>query len=218
MTLSTVHGRSLPKESSRKMDSPPKVYLHTFPPLPHVYSMSPFSLKVESWLRLHGIDYECVYCMECGRQLLTLCNLQPDANPQSLTLILSLQYGHRFGPKNQIPFVLWSVTRCTVGTMHSMQCECACSGASGSVRCASTAGDCRLQRHHRTPHNALRCLRRHQTAHAGAARHRARRHAHGRGASGTDRVLLPLRQACTCSTHGHMHKHTCTCVCVPQRA
>lgn len=106
MTLSTVHGRSLPKESSRKMDSPPKVYLHTFPPLPHVYSMSPFSLKVESWLRLHGIDYECVYCMECGRQLLTLCNLQPDANPQSLTLILSLQYGHRFGPKNQIPFVL----------------------------------------------------------------------------------------------------------------
>ena len=81
MTLSTVHGWSLPEqESSRKMDSPPKVYLHTFPPLPHVYSMSPFSLKVESWLRLHGIDYECVYCME-------------------------------FGPKNQIPFVLWSVTR-----------------------------------------------------------------------------------------------------------
>ena len=65
--------------SSRKMESPPKVYLHTFPPLPHVYSMSPFSLKVESWLRLHGIDYECVYCMECGRQLLTL----------SLTLTLS---------------------------------------------------------------------------------------------------------------------------------
>ena len=44
----------------------PKVYLHTFPPLPHVYSMSPFSLKVESWLRLHGIDYECVHCMEFG--------------------------------------------------------------------------------------------------------------------------------------------------------
>ena len=43
-----------------------KVYLHTFPPLPHVYSMSPFSIKVESWLRLHGIDYECVHCMEFG--------------------------------------------------------------------------------------------------------------------------------------------------------
>ena len=48
------------------MSVPNKVYLHTFPPVPHVYSMSPFSVKVESWLRLHGIDYECVYCMQFG--------------------------------------------------------------------------------------------------------------------------------------------------------
>ena len=52
--------------ASTMSDMSPKVYLHTFPPSPYVYSMSPFSLKVESWLRLHGIDYECVYCMEFG--------------------------------------------------------------------------------------------------------------------------------------------------------
>ena len=52
--------------ASTMSDMSPKVYLHTFPPLPHVYSMLPFSLKVESWLRLHGIDYECVHCMEFG--------------------------------------------------------------------------------------------------------------------------------------------------------
>ena len=37
-----------------------KVYLFTFPPVPHVRNISPFSLKVESFLRLCDIPYEMV--------------------------------------------------------------------------------------------------------------------------------------------------------------
>mmetsp|Transcript_9684 Transcript_9684/g.20825 ORF Transcript_9684/g.20825 Transcript_9684/m.20825 type:complete len:104 (+) Transcript_9684:604-915(+) len=35
-----------------------KVYLFTFPPVPRVRNISPFSLKVESFLRLYDIPYE----------------------------------------------------------------------------------------------------------------------------------------------------------------
>jgi len=37
-----------------------KVYLFTFPPVPRVRNISPFSLKVESFLRLYDIPYEMV--------------------------------------------------------------------------------------------------------------------------------------------------------------
>ena len=38
-----------------------QVYLAQFPPSPHVRSISPFSLKLETWLRLTGIPYENIY-------------------------------------------------------------------------------------------------------------------------------------------------------------
>ena len=41
--------------------TPNLVYLAQFPPSPLVRSISPFSLKLETWLRLSGISYENIY-------------------------------------------------------------------------------------------------------------------------------------------------------------
>jgi len=43
-----------------------KVYLVQFPVSPDVRSISPFSLKVETWLKLRGIPYENVYTLKFG--------------------------------------------------------------------------------------------------------------------------------------------------------
>jgi len=40
------------------------VYLCQFPSVPHVKSISPFALKLETWLRLTGIKYENVYTLQ----------------------------------------------------------------------------------------------------------------------------------------------------------
>ena len=43
-----------------------KVSLFTFPPVPLVYSISPFAVKVESYLRINEIPYEVVYTSKFG--------------------------------------------------------------------------------------------------------------------------------------------------------
>lgn len=43
-----------------------KVILYTFPPVPHAYSITPFGIKVESYLRIHKIPYEVVYTSAFG--------------------------------------------------------------------------------------------------------------------------------------------------------
>lgn len=43
-----------------------KLVLHTFPPVPHLYSISPFGLKVESFLRIHHLPHEIVYTSSFG--------------------------------------------------------------------------------------------------------------------------------------------------------
>eukprot|EP00588_Corethron_pennatum_P021804 CAMPEP_0194328160 /NCGR_PEP_ID=MMETSP0171-20130528/43751_1 /TAXON_ID=218684 /ORGANISM="Corethron pennatum, Strain L29A3" /LENGTH=283 /DNA_ID=CAMNT_0039088399 /DNA_START=39 /DNA_END=887 /DNA_ORIENTATION=- len=45
---------------------PKRVIVHTFHPVPHVYSISPFGIKVESFLRLRGIPYETVHTSKFG--------------------------------------------------------------------------------------------------------------------------------------------------------
>jgi len=42
------------------------VYLHTFPKVPHVYNISPFAIKVESFLRMNKIPYEMIYTTDFG--------------------------------------------------------------------------------------------------------------------------------------------------------
>jgi glutathione S-transferase len=37
------------------------IYLCTFPPVPHVYSVSPFAIKLESYMRINKIPYTPVY-------------------------------------------------------------------------------------------------------------------------------------------------------------
>ena len=43
-----------------------QVILFTFPPVPHVYSISPFGLKVESYLRVNQIPHKVVYTSKFG--------------------------------------------------------------------------------------------------------------------------------------------------------
>jgi glutathione S-transferase len=43
-----------------------KVIVYTFPPVPKVYNISPFAIKVESYLRLNKIPYEVVYTSKFG--------------------------------------------------------------------------------------------------------------------------------------------------------
>ncbi|CAB9529206.1 Failed axon connections homolog [Seminavis robusta] len=38
-----------------------RVFVFHFPPVPHVYSVCPFAIKLESFLRINGIPYEPVY-------------------------------------------------------------------------------------------------------------------------------------------------------------
>ena len=44
-----------------------EVYLAQFPPSPRVRSISPFSLKLETWLRLAQIPYQNVYTRKFSR-------------------------------------------------------------------------------------------------------------------------------------------------------
>lgn len=44
------------------------VYLHTFPTVPHVYNISPFAIKVESFLRISKVPYEMVYTAKFGKK------------------------------------------------------------------------------------------------------------------------------------------------------
>jgi len=44
------------------------VYLYTFPTVPHVYNISPFAMKVESYLRVNRIPYEMVYTSKFGKK------------------------------------------------------------------------------------------------------------------------------------------------------
>jgi len=45
-----------------------KVYLVQFPVSPHVRSISPFSLKLETWIKLNQIDYENVYSIKFSKK------------------------------------------------------------------------------------------------------------------------------------------------------
>jgi len=42
--------------------------LYTFPIVPHAYNISPFAIKVESFLRVYGIPYEMVYTSQFGKK------------------------------------------------------------------------------------------------------------------------------------------------------
>merc|ERR1712087_191488 len=44
------------------------VYLYTFPTVSHVYNISPFAIKVESFLRVNRIPYEMVYTSKFGKK------------------------------------------------------------------------------------------------------------------------------------------------------
>ena len=45
-----------------------KVYLVQFPVSPHIRSISPFSLKLETWIKLNKIDYENVYSIKFSKK------------------------------------------------------------------------------------------------------------------------------------------------------
>jgi glutathione S-transferase len=49
-------------------DAKKMVVLYAFPPVPHCYSICPFAIKVESYLRLNKIPYENVYTCTFGKK------------------------------------------------------------------------------------------------------------------------------------------------------
>jgi len=64
-----IHSSSTPSASESECpDTIHKVYLFSFPPVPHVHNISPFTLKVESFLRLWNIPYESIATFEFSRK------------------------------------------------------------------------------------------------------------------------------------------------------
>ena len=51
---------------NNNQDKKKRVILHTFPTIPHAYSISPFGIKVESYLRIKNIPYEVVHTNQMG--------------------------------------------------------------------------------------------------------------------------------------------------------
>ena len=55
-------------EEDKKEESPPKVILHQFPPGKNIPSISPFCLKLETFLRINKIPYENSYGYKAGKK------------------------------------------------------------------------------------------------------------------------------------------------------
>eukprot|EP00591_Stephanopyxis_turris_P006209 CAMPEP_0195526506 /NCGR_PEP_ID=MMETSP0794_2-20130614/27611_1 /TAXON_ID=515487 /ORGANISM="Stephanopyxis turris, Strain CCMP 815" /LENGTH=287 /DNA_ID=CAMNT_0040657209 /DNA_START=16 /DNA_END=879 /DNA_ORIENTATION=- len=60
----------------------------TFPPTPHVYNVSPFTIKLESFLRLHEIPYDPIHGMKFG--------------PKRMIPYIQLPSGEEIGDSNVI--------------------------------------------------------------------------------------------------------------------
>jgi len=68
-----VYRKRVQKEEDRNRLQRPnwkkdKVYLVQFPVSPHIRSISPFSLKLETWIKLNKIDYENVYSIKFSKK------------------------------------------------------------------------------------------------------------------------------------------------------
>lgn len=55
-------------QEEKKEEGPPKVILHQFPPATNLPSLSPFCLKLETFLRMNKIPYENVHSYKVGKK------------------------------------------------------------------------------------------------------------------------------------------------------
>ena len=55
-------------QEEKKEEGPPKVILHQFPPATNLPSLSPFCLKLETFLRMNKIPYENVHSYKMGKK------------------------------------------------------------------------------------------------------------------------------------------------------
>jgi len=77
-----------------------RVYLVQFPVSPDVRSVSPFSLKVETWLKLKGIDYENVYTVRFGQKgQIPYVELNGEQIPDSNVIIQKLTVHFQVPPE-----------------------------------------------------------------------------------------------------------------------
>lgn len=55
-------------QEEKKEEGPPKVMLHQFPPVANLPSLSPFCLKMETYLRMNKVPYENVHSYKVGKK------------------------------------------------------------------------------------------------------------------------------------------------------
>ena len=96
MSLVFLYKRRLRSRNAQKLQKPnykkDVVYLVQFPPSPLIRTISPFALKLETYLRLQGICYEAVYSLKFSRKgQIPYIELNGEQIPDSNVIIKELQ-------------------------------------------------------------------------------------------------------------------------------
>ena len=103
--------------------TPDMVYLCQFPPSPKVRSISPFSLKLETWLRLTKIPYQNVYTRKFASASHTIPYIELNgvqlADSGTIMAFLRKQYSVEFDPDSLLTAEQVALSHCVTSMVEN---------------------------------------------------------------------------------------------------